>query len=117
MTDFLVAFLLARLAEDEGVARKVPARGGGPRPAHWTAAELQARGFPAVDALVAAHVARWDPARVVAECRATRAAVELAARDDGGLPVLRALVQPYGDHPDFRPEWRRTDLPGRADEA
>jgi hypothetical protein len=104
----LVAFLLARLAEDEGVARKVPAPDGGPRPARWTAADLQARAFPAVDVLMASHVARWDPARVVAECRARRAVVDVVRdrADDEAVRVLRALALPYADHPDFRPDWR-----------
>lgn len=51
-------------------------------------------------AAVAAHVARWDPARVLAECTAWRIAV--GAGDDA---VLRALAAVYSDHPDYRPEW------------
>jgi len=51
-------------------------------------------------AAVAAHIARWDPARVLAECAAWRAAVR-----SGDEVVLRALAAVHADHPDYREEW------------
>ena len=60
------------------------------------------------------HIARHDPARVLAECEAKRRIVELfpdAAQDgdgwnDAGYSVLRDLAAVYADHPDYREEWR-----------
>jgi hypothetical protein len=71
----------------------------------------------------AAHIVRWDPARVLAECDAKRRIVQQArpvTRDstgvyprdvtyvyDVGVPwVLKLLALPYADHPDYRDEWR-----------
>lgn len=80
----------------------------------------------------AAHIARWDPARVLAEIAAKRAilaAIEAAdatwataqQRADGPVSfdlgrarslekelaekVLRQLAAPYSDHPDFQQAW------------
>jgi hypothetical protein len=73
------------------------------------------------------HIARHDPARVLADCAAKRAIVRHLADtvtkcllndwpDDGGMEValyadharylLRMMVQPYAAHPDFPEEWR-----------
>jgi hypothetical protein len=59
----------------------------------------------------AAHIARWDPARVLAECEAKRLLLQREPCDDTGVgddPChhLRALAVPYADHPDYREEWR-----------
>lgn len=62
------------------------------------------------------HIARWSPARVLAECEAKRRIVaealdyspELAEGDNGEWAfdrVLHALAQTYADHPDFDPAW------------
>ncbi|WP_238741501.1 DUF6221 family protein [Kitasatospora sp. A2-31] len=73
----------------------------------------------------AAHIARHDPARVLAEVDAKRrilsrytSAVEDSAEDAEGYydenraedarqlrPVLRLLALPYAGHPGYRPEW------------
>jgi hypothetical protein len=75
----------------------------------------------------ARHIARQDPARVLAQCEAVRRIVEThrgwhvcpnAGNDgytdygDGSgdewepiCPTLLALAQPYADHPDFDPAW------------
>lgn len=60
-----------------------------------------------------AHIAKWDPARVVAECEAKRALVQfLDLDDDAGEGryvaerVLALLALPYADHPEFRQEWK-----------
>ena len=65
------------------------------------------------------HIARFDPARVLAECAAKRAVVEmiptvLPGRWSDGyekgeyaaiFDVLRALAAPYSAHPDYDPSW------------
>ena len=71
----------------------------------------------------ARHIARWDPARVLADVAAKRVIVEMHRPWGGSLPdgtidcqicgwrrfgclTLLALAQPYADHPDFDPAWR-----------
>lgn len=69
----------------------------------------------------AEHIARWDPARVLAEVEAKRAILEHVSRtvafageppgiDLEDVPaiehVLRLLAQAYAGHPDFDPTWR-----------
>jgi hypothetical protein len=114
-------FLLARIAEDKRIAADAATAGGrdewppdGDGPPH-----------------VAEHVARHDPARVLAECAAKRRLV-LACRDSrpdlhflGARPngmadfpltptdqhqlaalTLALLALPYAGHHDYRPEWR-----------
>ena len=54
------------------------------------------------------HVARHDPARVLAECEAKRRIVELW-QEFAEWPVemvMYALAAIYADHPDFDPAWR-----------
>jgi hypothetical protein len=77
----------------------------------------------------AAHIARWDPFRVLAECEAKRRLVDLHTRETdmgehrcialdgdwvtstypGGrlCGTLTLLALPYANHPDYREEWRR----------
>jgi hypothetical protein len=75
------------------------------------------------------HMARWDPARVLAECEAKRRIVSLHTTEprviwreevvDGDPdprlvphvesapnPTLRLLALPYTDHPDYDETWR-----------
>lgn len=66
----------------------------------------------------ALHIARHDPARVLADVEAKRRIVEEANlylcdsgpgcgyRTKHGHNVLRLLALPYADHPDYREEWR-----------
>jgi len=111
MTD-LAEFLLARIAEDETGARQAVGDG----PASWTArpywftASLSAD-IPGVttDELHldhAQHIARWDPARVLAECEAKRRVVMFMSDEYHEPEVLGLLALPYADHPDYREEWR-----------
>lgn len=137
----LADFLLARLDEDEVIARAA-------NPGPWTwvgslrprvASELK-YGAPGpngwgtvlatsphdVDATDADHIARWDPAAVLADCAAKRAVVEVLAKQAAACPpddwpedgeimkapladnarhLLRLLVQPYSGHPHFHPSW------------
>ena len=147
----LTEFLLARVAEDEAAAREAT-------PGPWwnesgtvhapfpfgrdlsagpggACHPLDAQGGNGRDAdAEVEHAARWNPARVLAECEAKRLIVALhhpaSAADHGSLSegrcftcvdfhadydceqstlpcwTLRALAQPYAAHPDYRPEWR-----------
>jgi hypothetical protein len=73
------------------------------------------------------HIARWDPARVLAEVAAKRAILaevqrrdawlnmktlveparsEATAMRDALVPVVRLLALPYADRPGYRDEWR-----------
>jgi Family of unknown function (DUF6221) len=119
-------FLLARIAEDKRIATDAAAASGR---AEWAPADLPGSGPPHDPA--AEHVARHDPARVLAECGARRRLV-LACRDIGpdraflgarpeGLAdfpltptdqhqlaavTLALLALPYAGHPEYRREWR-----------
>ncbi|MGZ4520698.1 MAG: DUF6221 family protein [Mycobacteriaceae bacterium] len=78
---------------------------------------------PSVDESVGPHIARHDPARVLAECEAKRRIVadhsDHYSPDDPAVcdahdgkygvdecPTLRALAGIYANHPDYRVEWR-----------
>jgi len=149
-TPTLTEFLLARIAEDETAARAA-GHVDGPQTLTWRSAGARhhrfdngrresyqavycggwdrilvarddVRGGP-----VAAHIARHDPAHVLARCEADRRIVAWArlagplamrpgplGRDtlitDGRYrvlgEVLRFLALPYADHPDYDEEWR-----------
>jgi hypothetical protein len=114
-------FLLARIAEDKRIA--VDAAHG---QEVWSV-----EGLPGLGAPEAEHVARHDPARVLAECSAKRGIVlacsqlradlgflgtrppgmadfPLAPHDLHQLAALTLalLALPYSAHHDYRPEWR-----------
>jgi len=119
-------FLLARIAEDKRIATDAATASG---QEEWALADLPGSGPPHDRA--AEHVARHDPARVLAECGARRRLV-LACRDIGpdraflgarpeGLAdfplnptdqhqlaavTLALLALPYEGHPEYRREWR-----------
>jgi Family of unknown function (DUF6221) len=135
----LTEFLLARIAEDEAVARAavgtaVFARQTG----NWSFETVndQYGPIPIVFAVTdtgaktqvanlegawereerGAHIARHDPACVLAECEAKRRivalATELAEWDEMGSStaeegdaILAALALPYADHQDYQQEW------------
>lgn len=137
--DDLIAWLRARLDEDERVALAATA---GPwrydptkhhrEPGTVRFSEGVFAGFIGTDAtciattgetddaqsmLDAEHIARWDPARVLAEVEAKRALLQECAHElarsaprsnlnDFACTVLRSLGKPYAQHPDYRPEWR-----------
>jgi hypothetical protein len=119
-------FLLARIAEDKRVATDAAGAHGRE---DWIPADV-----PEDSGLAGAAaelVARYDPARVLAECAAKRKLV-MACRDArpdlaflGTRPrgmadfplapsgphqlaafTLAVLAMPYADHPDYRDEWR-----------
>jgi hypothetical protein len=142
MSDDLIEFLRARLDEDEAVA--IAARSTGDGPGRWHAAyarddldpsdwliaaspldDVPVAG-PRLSLGTAAHIARWDPARVLAEVGAKRAmldaceALEANAEAEwaachstegnfeavGAYRMVELWAQSYADHPDFDPEWR-----------
>lgn len=126
----IAAFVLARIDEDEAIARagisgqEDPENGWG-----YEGRALTPHVGIIHEAAQAAHVTRWHPARVLAECAAKRAIVDAAWEDsvmldveyhlrgrerleaDGDYPdTLRHLASIYADHPDYDPAWapRRT---------
>ncbi|MFB7647108.1 DUF6221 family protein [Streptomyces sp. NPDC056084] len=64
----------------------------------------------------ATHIARHDPARILADVEAKRQILDgIVGADPGGAyitanftagDVLGLLALPYADHPDYREEWR-----------
>jgi hypothetical protein len=125
----LTDFLLARITDDEAVAR---ATSGQPWSATVPRMVHADGGFRIKSRYVAstdhdedrAHIARWNPARVLAECEAKRRIVDAEVLRDVGpashyvspdvhaaiagrtaTPVLRLLALPYADHPEYRSEW------------
>jgi hypothetical protein len=117
VTMTLTDFLLARIAEDEEVARRVGEswfryfgqvyviEGAGEGHPAWQAHRGDDRCQVRTEA-DGDHIARHDPARVLAECEAKR---RIATGDDGRIQVsgylLGVLALPYADHPDYREEW------------
>lgn len=55
----------------------------------------------------AAHIARWDPARVLAECEVKRAILDAveAVPTSTMLHVLRQIGSVYSNHPEYDPAW------------
>jgi len=126
----IIEFLEARIAEDEEAARA----------AAWQDCGWEARGDSVCETLSfgadciarcdeseeAAHIARHDPARVLAECAAKRRILAMA---DGSADFQKAMPRPgyaqpfhspsidilmmtarllasvYADHPDYWQEW------------
>lgn len=122
--DPLVTFLRARLDEDEAVARDLPPRWFvGERGWVLDAEEIDPHAedeqhdsiAQAMVTPAAAHIARHDPARVLAEVAAKRAILRLHVPevpswcprcDSWPCSTLKALALPYAGHPDCREEWR-----------
>lgn len=120
----LTDFLLARIAEDEAGARAAspgPWRIAGTDDERddedtWPGDVLAVDGIKAAESFAltdrqqfatAGHIARHDPARVLAECEAKRRIVELCdGFDEQGREVRQLLALPYADHPDYREEWK-----------
>lgn len=135
-----VEFLRARLDEDEAVARAALPSDVRRRwfagdedadvpgiPGHREVYVYEAQDWPLMEALNGSlmerraqveHIARWDPARVLAEVEAKRRVLDLCAAiadteigrvgvesHDLAFGILDVLAQPYADHPDFDPMW------------
>jgi hypothetical protein len=120
----LVAFLTARLDEDERVARAATADNADGKWAtgeRWSVLNLEYEGIhvfasddpkppnPDETDPTTVHMARHDPARVLADVAAKRAIMGLAVPGDIDQPevyaALRYLAAVHADHPDYDPEW------------
>jgi hypothetical protein len=132
--DDLVAWLRAQLDDDERVAREAGVSASGSR---WHVADRGAVIVRDDDGMVvvfdegspsreeAEHIARWDPARVLAEVDAKRRILDeivpLIDEMDGRIEsewglrmepigesdaLVKLLALPYADQPGYRPEWR-----------
>lgn len=132
----LTEFLLARIAEDEEIARDATNDGH-----RWLVQEETIELWP--DDLEPAtgvmhfprkahayHAATWNPERVLAECAAKRRIVasfnfsniDLSAVDfwlepdhadlvpppgiEAEIVAAKCMAMPFSDHPDWREEWR-----------
>jgi len=137
----LTEFLLARIAEDEDVARAACLRASTryrphPEITRWRYVEdeevvfdydfgdswphyvtMDNEGIHAsVNEVTGRHIARHDPARVLAECETKRRIVDLCSdrvshsavggRGCTECGVLSTLALPYADHPDYLQEWK-----------
>jgi hypothetical protein len=131
----LADFLLARIAEDEALARQVITDIDADEQGRWEWVEYPYEGGSPqrLGSLAESKsgydpgwgwtelVNHYDPARVLAECEAKRRIVERyldtkaeAERHDNeyaaewlGLETaLEILTLPYADHPDYREDWR-----------
>lgn len=121
----LAEFLLARIAEDEAAARagfssQADPENGWGYGGYGSPTALTPHVGIIHEAVQAAHIIRWQPARVLADCKAKRQIVERFARAESERwtrgyvhgtaaslkDVLCDLALPYASHPDFRPEWR-----------
>lgn len=129
----LVEFLRARLDEDEKAARAATgqrwlAAESAPDEddSSWVSISLEESGDDVAESRgdhgreYAAHIVRYDPARVLAEVAAKRRIVELhgdqhecvGSLDDAlaynpyiGCTTLRVLALPYAEHEAYRSEW------------
>lgn len=102
----LTEFLLARITEDE-----VEAQAGDQ---HFPGFLGRLSEYDGLLSEEVAHIARFDPARVLAECAAKRLIIERASHQAPGTEyeesyreVLECLAVVYDEHPDYLPEWRR----------
>ncbi len=121
----LVDFVLARVAEDEAVARAASVG------THWTWDDRQEAMYSdspttyghecIIDTEGAnppgpepgAHIARHDPARVLAQCAAIRAVVdrvryEFERQTNGwhtAQKILGDIASIWSEHPEFQQEW------------
>jgi Family of unknown function (DUF6221) len=125
----LADWLLAQIEADEKVAREcrplrvihpMGAEIGNPETySHSVNTYAGEDGYPRrdFDKSVPAHFSRHDPARVLAECAAKRALIELHevvwgrnycfdCGDTHPCPTLRILAQPFADRPGWSEEWR-----------
>lgn len=130
MSTDLTAWLLEQITEDERVARAAKDNTAG----EWA---WRAQDAPVVlydysgkrTMGEGAHIAAWDPARVLAECDAKRRIIEVhhareatgfdrdgeehsamvcdaCSMEDDPCPTARLLALPYADRPGYREEWR-----------
>jgi hypothetical protein len=102
----LVEFLLARIADDAGIAESVS-----PPPWHAVDADDEAyiisqdfgEQVAVTDHLNVDHIMQWDPARVLAECEAKRQIIDMHTSTESVVRMLDALdntADPVGNKTD-----------------
>jgi hypothetical protein len=131
----LADFLLARIGEDEADAQVAL----GPSPFWFAGDEWSSVLGSDREGCADAHIIRWRPDRVLAECEAKRRIVELHAPEQIGwgpdvigcrnchvemgetwgpdlltgplypCETIELLALPYASHPDYREDWRATE--------
>jgi hypothetical protein len=99
--DDLIAFLRERWDEDEQVASAAK----GHSVFDGTGIVTDRNESVVVGSHVATHIARHDPARVLADVSAKRQILDHLAYE-WSSPILRYLALPYAGHPSFKEEWR-----------
>lgn len=118
----LADFLLARIAEDEAVARAATQGPWVPEDQGWeTASGKPFIRAPYHDLVISdedrQHVTAWRPERVLAECVAKRVVISLCQTPDPHTAeeagdgctecaVLYTMAAVYRDHPDYSESWR-----------
>ncbi|MGG7608863.1 DUF6221 family protein [Streptomyces sp. ZG43] len=121
MTASLIAFLQARLDEDEEEARAATQGDWVWSREFVTPPGYHHRTVGPLEPGDAAHIARHNPARALAEVEAKRRIVRAhekwcagrceAKYPEGGFDAahywsVKSLAATYADHPDYREEWR-----------
>ncbi len=121
MTADLIAFLWARLDEDEEVARAATQGDWVWSREFVTPPGYHHRTVGPLEPGDAAHIARHDPSRALAEVEAKRRIVQAHAKwcegrceakhPEGGFDAahywsVKSLAAVWDDHPDYRDEWR-----------
>lgn len=134
----VVEFLRARYAEEEAIARAAtpgPWKWGVVAPGIKADSVLQGRWVVLLTSKSgdvshddAVHIARWNPAHVLADLAAKRAILDIHEtshqrilsechvaieppewqgpdRSNPACMMVRALLGPFQDHPDFHPAW------------
>lgn len=128
----ITEFLEARIAEDEEVAMDAvdgddddgvwhvgPSFGGGSEQVKGKGILIYGEGGHTEDQ--AAHIAAWDPARVLAECAAKRWVLDtlqgyepgsewhgeedMGRRGNNAAGAVRKMAAVYSDHPDYDKDW------------
>lgn len=106
-----VDFLRARIAEDEDWARAASEGQGYARWSNPSTGVVEVAGGD-FDGLITTsreagvHIARWDPAHVLAECEAKRCRLDVLGRlsqidPSMAADLLMTDLLPYADHPDY----------------
>jgi hypothetical protein len=119
----LIAFITARLDEDEHAAQQTAQMGDGTGEWRVSGGGLATGPWQLLSRYSAEgqlsswhldHIARHDPARVLRDVAAKRLVLEEARSLDRSADVdagpsatqlFRLLALPYSDHPDYRQEW------------
>jgi len=126
VTEEIIQFLIARLDEDEAASRIAEAEEASPWSTDsrgeniYSASDNPAHPFAIapwgdLGVEVSKHIARWDPARVLADIAAKRRIVLERPWPSGRNwdlvrawhdTTVRLFALQYAAHPDYREEWR-----------